>query len=137
MIPRIDNYPNTQDGWLQWARNLGVELERTPVKERIQWYEVNVSPGFQNSYVDGTDAVAFRRDGEENVWLRGVLSKTTPIVGEIVFTFPTGFRPAVALLLTTDSQDFSVDANGDLKYQGTGWSATANMAGLMFTAGGG
>ena len=131
-LPRLQFYSGVEP----WAEALVRALEGQEATEPFVWYGVAATIGYQNSYVDGSDVAEFRRDGEGNVWVRGIINKASPSATETIWTFPTGFRPRITVNLTSDGYQFTVDANGDLKYQGGGMSGDANMAAIVFVADG-
>lgn len=72
------------------------------------WREVGASgqPAFENTWANlaGYNAVAFCKDANGVVRLRGVVDNANPLVApSTIFTLPEGYRPAAAMIFATTS----------------------------------
>lgn len=67
---------------------------RNPVDQPGSWQTPTLLSGWSN-YGSGYAPVAYRKDLEGIVWLRGVITNaSTPSAGSNIFVLPTGYRPA-------------------------------------------
>ena len=117
------------------------ETTTQPLAGDANWTEVGTAgaPSFQNSWTnyDTTNysTCAFRKDGENFVYLKGTLTGGTE--NSIIFRLPAGYRPVRLLEFNpyggTYNSSIGIDSAGYVK-KGPNYNTFVSLDGIVFHA---
>ena len=121
-----------EDGFL-YSKNAAAAVARVGLGD-TSW----IVPTLLNSWVSygaPYDTEGYRKDGQGFVHLKGLIKNGTATAGTVLFTLPTGYRPANTALFDTQSNGTTgrvdVANNGNVTIQ-AGTNAWISLNGITF-----
>lgn len=136
--------PDLYTDWREWARQLKTQLPKTdpvnPIEggEQEPWTLVSSpeGPGFQNGWADlhFLYPVSFKKINGV-VHFEGIATKPAPVLGEIIFVLPEGYRHPllVQYYRAWPNANLSIDVFGNVRTQGV---ATFISFGMSYVSSG-